>query len=129
MEIDKQIAYMGKALEAGDFDALEMAILLNRAEKAIKEEKERLRDAVLNRLGGTKAVMGSVQIIPVDGRPKYKYDHIQAWQDAKARLKQIEQLAKQATQEGVAAYDPESGEEIEAAEISYSSNSYQIKKA
>ena len=108
---------------------MEMAILLNRAEKAIKQQKERLRDAVLNRLGGTKAVMGSVQIIPVDGRPRYKYDHIQAWQDAKARLKQIEQLAKQATQEGVAAFDTETGEEIAPAEISYSSNSYQIKKA
>lgn len=129
MEIDKQIEFMGLALEQGDIDPLELAIIINAAEKAIKALKPKLRDSVLNRLGGTGCTIGSVKIVPMDGRPSYKYSHIEAWSEAKARAKAIEQLAKQATQEGVSTFDTETGEEIAPAEISYSANSYRIEKA
>ena len=130
-EITLYIQHLEKQLEAvenGDLEVFGLAIELNLLEKQIKSFKSRIKEHVFDQLAGDKTIgVGDYTITKVNGKKTYKYNHIKQWNDTKAQMKEIEETAKKLVGIKAASFSEETGEQLEAAVVSSSAESYSIK--
>lgn len=125
-----------KLVTQGQMSGLQGAVALKRLTDAVEQVKERVMDVAINefyRDYGSKqaAHVDGARISAYAGRSTYKYDHIPEVDIAKTALQNAQERAKWAlnyTQKhgGDTAPDPDTGEALVPAKVSYSKESISI---
>ena len=112
----------------GEVSALDVYLELREAEAEIKKQIDDIKDIALLELEkyGKEPVMRRGFLIEkVNGRKLWNYKGVSAWNSAKARLTEVEKMAQMAFN-GAEVTDKETGEVVEPAELSFSSDTIKI---
>lgn len=134
MEI-KQITNYCETITAqvvdGEAYALTALATLNDMAQAIATAQERVKEYAMKEAAAydeNKFTFAGRTFTKVPARQMVKYDHVPQWKELAERRKRIEQLSLQAAKTfGVTIVDDETGEVIEAAQITYTKPSISVK--
>lgn len=116
----------------GEAYALTAFAKLNDIAQAITSAQERVKEYALKEADAyydeNKFTFAGRTFTKVPARQMVKYDHVPQWKELAERRKRIEQLSLQAAKTfGVTIVDDETGEVIEAAQITYTKPSISVK--
>lgn len=131
-QIKSQISETVQMSIDGELNALEMYAMLNDLKKHIELGMKEIKDAAFieaSRYGDKTFEDFGFKFTLSDGKTRYNFKGIKAWEEAKARLSQIEDAAKSSAQNKLkhgAFLVTEDGEVIEGAEITYTDASISI---
>jgi hypothetical protein len=112
----------------GEVSALDVYLELREAEAEIKKQIDDIKDIALLELEkyGKEPVMRRGFLVEkVNGRKIWNYKGVSAWNTAKVRLTEVEKMA-QMSYNGAEVIDKESGEVVEPASLSFSSDTIKI---
>lgn len=116
----------------GYMTALDAYILLDTQKKQLEEAISSVKeDAVeeARKLGTDNGTVTyrDVKLQKVASRASYSYSHIPTWIDRKSELQNVEELAKLAAKYGKPQADPDTGEFIPPAIVTYSKEGLSVK--
>lgn len=119
-------------VDNGYMTALDAYILLETRKKELEEVISSVKEDAIEearKLGTDNGAVTyrDVKLQKVASRASYSYTHIPSWIDKKSELQNIEELAKLAAKHGKPQADPDSGEVIPPAIVTYSKEGLSIK--
>lgn len=121
-----------KQVEYGEMSPLDAYILFETLKKELEEAVSTVKEDAIEEARKLGTDNGAVQyrdvkLQKVASRASYSYTHIPSWIDKKGELQNIEELAKLAAKHGKPQADPDSGEVIPPAIVTYSKEGLSIK--
>ena len=119
-------------VEEGLVNPLDAFIELRTIESALKDAIASVTDAACEerRSYGKEEIVRQGSIVElVEGSPRYSYKHIPQWTALKEKMKGIEQMSKMASSNLTGYVVDENGEEVEAAEVTYTKPYIKLRSA
>ena len=134
MKTEQEIRYfaaVAEQVEEGTINPLTAYIQLRYVKEGIEAAIKSIEEAAIEetRKYGKEEIMNNGAVVRlVEGTPRYSYKNIPQWNVLKGKMAKIEELAKVASK-GMKGYIvDENGEEIPAAEVTYSRPYITLKK-
>ena len=119
-------------VEEGLVNPLDAFIELRSIESALKDAIASVTDAACEerRSYGKEEIVRQGSIVElVEGSPRYSYNHVSQWAAMKEKMKAIEQMSKMASSNMTGYVVDENGEEILAAEVTYTKPYIKLRSA
>jgi hypothetical protein len=134
MKTEQEIRYfaaVAEQVEEGTINPLTAYIQLRYVKEGIEAAIKSIEEAAIEetRKYGKEEIMNNGAVVRlVEGTPRYSYKNIPQWNVLKGKMAKIEELAKVASK-GMKGYIvDENGEEIPAADVTYSRPYITLKK-
>ena len=134
MKTEQEIRYfaaVAEQVEEGTINPLTAYIQLRYVKEGIEAAIKSIEEAAIEetRKYGKEEIMNNGSVVRlVEGTPRYSYKNIPQWNVLKGKMAKIEELAKVASK-GMKGYIvDENGEEISAADVTYSRPYITLKK-
>jgi len=135
-EVEEHLNDLAMQVSEGEADAMETYGIIQTLRKTLESIEKGIKAEAIESALGHSADKGEVSYKGfkfkfAQGRRMFKFDHIPSWKKANETLKEIEELAKVASEKGSGQYlDEETGEviEIEPAIVSYAAASLSVSK-
>lgn len=125
-------ASVTEQVEDGTINPLDAYIQLRNIKSALEDALKAIEEAAISEAksyGGEEIVRHGSIVRVVEGTPRYSYKNVPQWNHIKGRLSKIEELSKIASKGMTGYIVDENGEEIPAAEVSYSRTHIQLRQA
>ena len=129
-EVEEHLLDLAMQVSEGEADAMETYAIIQTLRKALESIEKGVKAEAIEAAMGQVAYKG-FKFKFQQGRRMFKFDHISAWKKTNDALKEIEELAKVASEKGSGQYiDENTGEiiEIEPAIVSYAAASLSVSK-
>jgi len=129
-DIYATLSSMSKSIDDGNINPLRAFVELKNLSDMIASMQDAVKEqAIAERMkyGKEEVVIDGFKIEQVPGRKLWKYDHSSSWQDINDRRKTLETLMQKAYA-GASIVDGETGEEIEPAALTFSSETLRLTK-
>lgn len=135
-EVEGHLLDLAMQVSEGEADAMETYAIIQTLRKALESIEKGVKAEAIEAAMGHSADKGEVNYKGFkfkfqQGRRMFKFDHIATWKKTNDALKEIEELAKVASEKGSGQYvDENTGEviEIEPAIVSYAAASLSVSK-
>ena len=127
--INEKISIMVQSVIDGATDPLEVYALLKEIDKTVKNAISEIEEDALSeaeKYGKSFEHLGLNWEVR-QGRRNYDFKHISLWNEHKEKLKRIEDISKACASNNNVSIDPDTGEEIEPAKITFSKSSLIVK--
>jgi serine/threonine-protein kinase RIO1 len=124
------LSSFSQAIEDGNVNPLRAFIELKNLSDMIFSMQDSIKEAAINeymKYGKEDLVIDGYKIEKMNGRKIWKYDHSSAWQAANERRKTLEMLMQKA-HNGSSIVDGDTGEIIEPAVVTYTSETLKLTK-
>jgi len=136
-EVEGHLLDLAMQVSEGEADAMETYAIIQTLRKALESIEKGVKAEAIEAAMGHYADKGEVSYKGFkfkfqQGRRMFDFKHIPAWKKTNDALKEIEELAKVASEKGSGQYvDENTGEviEIEPAIVSYAAASLSVSKA
>lgn len=119
-------------VEEGLMNPLDAFIELRSIESALKDAIASVTDAACEerRSYGKEEIVRQGSIVElVEGSPRYSYKHVTQWVSLKEKMKGVEEMSKMASRNMSGYVVDEHGEEVLAAEVSYTKPYIKLRSA
>lgn len=119
-------------VEQGEMNALDAYLELDAMKKQLEAAISKIKEDAIEearKLGTDNGAVEyrDVKLSKVASRASYSYKHIQSWVDRKTELTEIEALAKLGAKNSKAQVNPDTGELIPPAIVTYSKEGLSVK--
>jgi hypothetical protein len=134
MKTEQEIRYyaaVAEQVEEGTINPLTAYIQLRYVKEGIEAAIKSIEEAAIEetRKYGKEEIMNNGAVVRlVEGTPRYSYKNIPQWNVLKGKMAKIEELAKVASKGMTGYIVDENGEEIPAADVTYSRPYITLKK-
>lgn len=134
MKIETEIKFykaLAEQVEEGTINPLSAYIQLRYIKEGIESAIKSIEEAAIEetRKYGKEEIMNNGAVVRlVEGTPRYSYKNIPQWNVLKGKMAKIEELAKVASKGMTGYIVDENGEEIPAADVTYSRPYITLKK-
>jgi endo-alpha-1,4-polygalactosaminidase (GH114 family) len=115
-----------ESVTEGEADPIDIYSKIKWYEEVIKRVKEGIRDATIIELEkhGRGIVREGNKLVVNNGKRIFKYDHSERWRDMAYHIKQLEEKMKAAI--NMTVFDEDTGEEIDPAKVTYTTESISV---
>lgn len=125
-QVDKLADFLTEDTLSGNQDPLDAWASLKVLEEAIKQAKDRIKDAAIDELAkyGPTATINGAKLTKYNGRRFYDYSHNPDWQQLKSKMEEVERKMKIAINDTIV--DEETGEVVPPAKVTHSSETISV---